>query len=147
MERYIWRDGKIRLRLDGNDLSVLGLDPEKVARWDETAEATLRRFVSEQQERGLLPAGELIAEVFPGRSGAVLQIGAVRENACYYLKSTDEMLCVFPLAKSCGARLYRRLDGRGYYLTANAEKPQFLEFARPCRVREGVLKERCRRIL
>lgn len=149
MEKYIWSDGRIRLRLTDAELRDLGLDREALLRFDDKTRLVLREWILSLKQRGVLPAGELLAEIFPGRRGAVLQITPEAERQSFFLSRTDDLLAVFPLAKALGAELYRRLDGKGYYI-ANADEKgavRFSEFALPCRVGDGVLKEKCRRIL
>ena len=148
MERYTWHDGKIRLRLEGDELARIGLSREALDRFDGEARGRLRAFLLSLQKRELLPPGELEAEIFPGKRAVVLQI-APAAKPVFFLPRTDDMLAAYPAAKKYGAALYRRLDRKGYYLapgdTRSAEI--FREFALPCRVPDGVLKETCRRIL
>lgn len=149
MERYSWRDGRIRLRLSETDLSKLGLSLEAIRRFDRDAQACLRDFLWTLQKRGDAPKGEIIVEVFPGRRGAVLQIAKRAEKQVYYLPRTDDMLTAFPLIREMGAALFRRRDGKGYYVVHPDEKKSLAlgEFALPCSVTEGVLRESCKRIL
>ena len=149
MERYVWRDGKIRLRLEEAELEEMDLTREALLRFDGDARRRLRDFILTLQEDGLLPRGELLAELFPIKQGAVLQFTAKTEETVYYLAREDDMLAVFPLVRAAGAALFRRLDGKGYYVAHANEKgaARFSEFASPCRVPKGVLKENCRRIL
>lgn len=148
MERYAWRDGKIRLRLNPGDLAETGLSREALYAFGKEARDSLRQFLVTLQNRGELPAGELLVEVFPGEKGAVLQITPEIGVLCFFVRKTDEMLRLFPLAKGRGAALYRRKDGNGYYLICNEENAAlFSEFAAPCQISGGVLKEACKRIL
>ena len=149
MERYTWIDGKIRLRLTEEELMEHGLSRESLLQFDQKTQDALKALILSLQSGDVLPGGDLLAEVFPGRRGVVLQITSEYTGSYYYLPRTDDMLAVFPLAKALGAKLYRRLDGKGYYL-AHVDKNKavlFTEFALPCRVSGGVLKETCRRIL
>ena len=147
MERYSWRDGKIRLRLKERELMDRGISRDGLIRFDADTKRKLTALITEIQHRGELPDGELFAEIFPGKSGVVIQIAPEKNG--FFLSGTDEMLAVFPLVKKMGAALYRRLDGKGFYLAHFPAEARsvLIEFAAPCIVRDGMLRERCKRII
>ena len=148
MEIYRWNKGQIRIRLETEDLAELGLLPEDAAALTDKFQATLRRLLSYLTYRGDLPEGADLAEVFPSRGKAVVQLTVRRKKSVFFLKNNDELLAVFPLAKDSGCAIWKRRDGKGFYLAPQDKRAErFREFGLPVPVRTSVLKEHCSRIL
>ncbi|MBQ3865273.1 MAG: hypothetical protein II776_00095 [Clostridia bacterium] len=148
MEIYRWSKDRIRIRLAAEDLASMGLAPEDAVAFTEEFQRSLRLTLAYLKKTGDLPEDADLAEVFPGRGKVVVQLTARREEKVLFLKNEDEMLAVFPLAKEARCAVWKRRDGRGFYLAPPEERAErFREFGLPRRVRRSVLKEHCRRIL
>lgn len=148
MERYRWGKEKVRVRLDPEDLAKLCIDKEEFSEFSEQTKAALLGVVDLAREEFDL-SGDLFVEVFPGKCDVILQIGPRVQEVLFYLKDTDRMLSVYPLAKKLGGRIWHRRDGGGYYLVAPspwAALP-FTEFAKASSLREKSVKRCCKRIL
>ena len=148
MELVRWGKKKIRVRLDREDLAKLEIGEEEIREFSDQTKAALQGVVNLAREEYAL-GEDLLVEVFPGKCGLVLQIGPWAEDVLFYLKDTDRMLSVYPLAKKMGGRIWKRRDGGGYYLAVSSARAAlpFTEFAKVSSLRESALKSRCKQIL